>query len=132
MNKIILLYFCFFFSLNSLLCSSAPSENLITSLPGLVSVRTNFSLVNVSKADTITFSQYAGYITINSSTNKSLFYWFVESQRDPENDPVVFWTNGGPGASSLLGLFTEHGPFWCEAFLVFGNVAHIDFFQAKL
>jgi carboxypeptidase C (cathepsin A) len=36
---------------------------------------------------------------------------FVESQRDPENDPVILWTNGGPGCSGLVGFGTEHGPY---------------------
>ena len=38
-------------------------------------------------------------------------YWLVESTKDAKNDPVVFWTNGGPGCSGLLGFFTEQGPF---------------------
>lgn len=38
-------------------------------------------------------------------------YIFFDSQRDPDNDPVVLWLNGGPGCSSLLGMVYENGPF---------------------
>lgn len=41
----------------------------------------------------------------------SMHYIFVESEGDPKNDPVLVWSNGGPGAGSEFGLFTELGPF---------------------
>ncbi|KAI0058953.1 serine carboxypeptidase [Artomyces pyxidatus] len=54
-----------------------------------------------------TVKAYTGYIDIEA---KHLFFYFFESRNDPDKDDVVFWTNGGPGCSSSLGLFMELGP----------------------
>ena len=52
---------------------------------------------------------YSGYLDIEGG--KHLHYIFVESQTTPATAPVVFWFNGGPGCSSMLGFAQEHGPF---------------------
>jgi carboxypeptidase C (cathepsin A) len=57
------------------------------------------------------FRQYSGYLTVSEEHGRNIFYWYIESQNDPETDPVVLWTNGGPGCSGLMGLLEEHGPF---------------------
>ena len=38
----------------------------------------------------------------------------LEVRTNAATDPVVIWFNGGPGCSSLLGLFQEHGPMVIE------------------
>lgn len=40
----------------------------------------------------------------------SIFSLLFKAQNDAANAPVVLWLQGGPGASSLFGLFTENGP----------------------
>lgn len=54
------------------------------------------------------FKQYSGYLDVTSE--KKFHYVYVESENNPETDPVVFWFNGGPGCSSMIGFIQEHGP----------------------
>lgn len=64
------------------------------------------------------FHQFAGYLTVGvdkHGRSRRLFYWYMESQASPESDPVVWWSNGGPGCSGLIGMGTEHGPFFINA-----------------
>ena len=57
------------------------------------------------------FPSYSGFLTVDKKFNSNMFFWYFKAAVDSENAPVVLWLQGGPGASSLFGLFTENGPF---------------------
>lgn len=52
---------------------------------------------------------FSGFFNISATSY--IHYMYIESENNPANDPVIFWTNGGPGCSGLLALFTEFGPW---------------------
>jgi carboxypeptidase C (cathepsin A) len=106
MNVLLLLtFFSFFYNnadsaLRGFEYTDTALNDMITQLPGL--------------EDTLTFNQFSGYLNL-PSTKKQIHYWFVEAEEDKLNAPLVFWTNGGPGCSGLIGFLTEQGPFRPDA-----------------
>ncbi|KAK2992870.1 hypothetical protein RJ640_011963, partial [Escallonia rubra] len=42
----------------------------------------------------VDFRQYAGYVTVNESHGRALFYWFFEATEEPEKKPLLLWLNG--------------------------------------
>ncbi|CAM8980263.1 unnamed protein product [Rhodiola kirilowii] len=79
-------------------CYAFPAENLVVNLPGQPKVN---------------FRQFAGYVDVDLKAGRSLFYYFVEADKDAQSKPLTLWLNGGPGCSSMGGgAFTELGPFF--------------------
>ncbi|PNT67985.1 hypothetical protein BRADI_3g34615v3 [Brachypodium distachyon] len=54
------------------------------------------------------FSLETGYVGQDDGVR--LFYYFIQSERAPAEDPVLLWLTGGPGCSALSGLVYEVGP----------------------
>ncbi|CAN8012994.1 unnamed protein product, partial [Ixodes pacificus] len=54
---------------------------------------------------------YSGFLTVNPSLGSNIFFWFFPAMENPRTAPVLLWLQGGPGSSSMFGLFVEHGPY---------------------
>ncbi|XP_039158190.1 serine carboxypeptidase-like 1 [Eucalyptus grandis] len=71
------------------------SQSIIKSLPGF--------------PGDLPFKLETGYIGVREFDDVQLFYYFIESERSPKDDPLMLWLTGGPGCSSLFGLIYEIG-----------------------
>nr|GFA51977.1 peptidase S10, serine carboxypeptidase, alpha/beta hydrolase fold protein [Tanacetum cinerariifolium] len=47
------------------------------------------------------FTFETGYVGVGEHDDVEFFYYFVESQRNPLEDPLLLYLSGGPGVSGL-------------------------------
>lgn len=76
----------------------APAADLVTELPGWQGA--------------LPSATYSGYVNVSDTAGMPMMvhYLYIESEGSPAADPTILWTNGGPGASSMFGIFVELGP----------------------
>ncbi|XP_022883040.1 serine carboxypeptidase-like 7 [Olea europaea var. sylvestris] len=84
-------------------CRMTLSQNVIETLPGY--------------PGKLPFRLETGYVGIGESEEVQLFYYFIESERNPKDDPLMIWLTGGPACSGLSGLIYEMGMF--RVFILF-------------
>ncbi|XP_076946454.1 serine carboxypeptidase-like 18 [Bidens hawaiensis] len=72
------------------------SQSIVTSLPGY--------------PGPLPFKLETGYIGVGEDEAVQLFYYFVESEGNPDEDPLIIWLAGGPGCGTLRAFFFEIGP----------------------
>lgn len=100
----------------------SPANDSLIILPSPINpnITITYKSVPIGTCTTVfaTQKQFAGYITLPPNVldpsqgdfQINTFFWFIEARQLPESAPLTIYINGGPGSSSMVGLFQEVGP----------------------
>ena len=95
-------------SLTMLMClgvQAAPAADRVTSLPGWPGA--------------LPSAHYSGFLTVEHGGQAARVHYQVAlSEQSAATAPTLYWFNGGPPCSALVGAYTEVGPFravWADA-----------------
>jgi hypothetical protein len=82
----------------------------------------NDQILALPRATQLLSKQFSGFLDITAT--KNLHYMYYESERSPESDSVVFWTNGGPGEEhqETLGISLFYLSIFCRLFWSVGAI----------
>ncbi|XP_021889599.1 serine carboxypeptidase-like 17 [Carica papaya] len=61
------------------------------------------------------FQLETGYVGVDENEIVQLFYYFIKSERNFREDPLMLWLTGGPGCSAISSLAFEIGPLSFKA-----------------
>ncbi|KAI5314885.1 hypothetical protein L3X38_044061 [Prunus dulcis] len=68
------------------------------------------------------FKLETGYVAVGNLDDIQLFYFFIESERSPKEDPLLLWLSGGPGCSSFTAMVYNSTDAWTKI----ANVIFLD------
>jgi vitellogenic carboxypeptidase-like protein len=93
--------------------TSATEPLILTKL-----VQSGMSMADIRKQSEVSpaignFTSYSGFFTTDAQVTRdnNMFFWYLPAQNGDSDAPLVIWLQGGPGGSSLFGMFIEMGPF---------------------
>lgn len=64
------------------------------------------------------------YIGVDEKEDVQFFYYFIESEGNPREDPLMLWLTGGPGCSAISGLTFEIGCLFISVLYLYNEKYH--------